>query len=190
MKEIKVLYHEDIPELDFIGGYGFSNAIDLYTAEDITIEAGEFALINLGVSIKLPEGYGAKLFPRSGTFKKYGLIQTNSVGIIDNTYSSKEDIYKMPVFKLLDKRDIIKTVLDVSILVNEIDGEDERFNDYDSVLNYLVERIALNNVFIPKGTRLCQMEVKPLMENLNIIKASEEQFTDVKRGGFGEGTGV
>ncbi|MGL5713198.1 dUTP diphosphatase [Cetobacterium sp.] len=190
MKEIKVLYHEEMPELDFIGGYGFSNAIDLYTAEDITIEAGESAMISLGVSIKLPEGYGAKIFPRSGTFKKYGLIQTNSVGIIDNTYSSKDDIYKMPVAKLVTKKDIIKSILDISCFIGNMDSDDEELNNYDYVLDTLVNNIEFNKTFIPKGTRLCQMEVRPTMEKINIVKASVEEFTDVKRGGFGEGTGV
>lgn len=190
MKEIKVLYHTDSPELDFIGGYGHSNAIDLYTAEDITIEAGTKALISLGISVKLPEGHGAYIVPRSGTFKKYGLIQTNSRGIIDNTFSSKEDIYCMPVFKLLTKKDMIKSILDVSILVNNIDEENRELNNYDTILDYLTETIELSETFIPKGTRLCQMEVFPLMEKMNIVKASEEQFTDVKRGGFGEGTGI
>lgn len=190
MKEIKVLYHVENPELDFIGGYGNSNAIDLYTAEDIEIEAGTYALISLGISVKLPPNHGAYIVPRSGTFKKYGLIQTNSRGIIDNTYSSKDDVYCMPVFKLLTKKDIVKTVLDISCIVNEFDDNDEQLNDYEYVLNALNNTVQLGITFIPKGTRLCQMEVFPLMEKMTITKASIEEFTDKKRGGFGEGTGL
>ena len=50
--------------------------------------------------MRLPDGYEAHLVPRSGTFKKYGLIQTNSIGIIDNSYSGNNDIWKMPVYAL------------------------------------------------------------------------------------------
>ena len=44
--------------------------------------------------MKLPEGYKADIIPRSGTFGKYGIIQTNSDGRIDTNYSSKEDTWK------------------------------------------------------------------------------------------------
>ena len=54
--------------------------------------------------MQLPEGYEAHILPRSSTFKKYGIIQTNSKGIIDNSYSSDKDEWKMPV---LATRDIV-----------------------------------------------------------------------------------
>ena len=53
-------------------------------------------LIPLGVCMELPKGYEAIVIPRSSTFKKYGLIQTNSVGLIDNSYSSEKDEWKFP----------------------------------------------------------------------------------------------
>ena len=58
------------------------------------LKAGQYAMIPLGVAMKLPEGYEAHIAPRSSTFKNYGLIQTNSIGIVDNSYSSDKDIYK------------------------------------------------------------------------------------------------
>lgn len=60
--------------------------IDLRVAEDITLETGEFKLIPLGVAMMLPKGYEALMIPRSSTFKKYGIIQANSVGLIDEAY--------------------------------------------------------------------------------------------------------
>ena len=36
--------------------------------------------------MELPKGYEAHIVPRSSTFKNYGIIQTNSVGIIDADY--------------------------------------------------------------------------------------------------------
>lgn len=54
-------------------------------------------LLPLGVCMEMPDGFEGYLLPRSSTFKKYGLIQTNSMGIIDNSYKSNEDEWKMSV---------------------------------------------------------------------------------------------
>ena len=60
--------------------------VDLRAAEDVTIKKGECAIIPLGVAMELPEGYEAYIAPRSSTFKKFGLLCANSIGIIDNSY--------------------------------------------------------------------------------------------------------
>lgn len=90
----------DVPkfvnELEYIDGK--SDWIDLRASEDVHIRKGEFALIPLGVAMKLPEGYEAIIAPRSSTFKNYGIIQTNSIGIIDNTYCGDNDMWRMPVY--------------------------------------------------------------------------------------------
>lgn len=75
-----------------------SDWIDLRAAEDVWIPEGESALIDLGISVELPEGYEAHIVPRSSTFKHYGLTQPNHVGIIDNSYCSNEDRWKWLVF--------------------------------------------------------------------------------------------
>lgn len=69
---------------------------DLAIAEDVFIEEGSYREISLGVAIELPNGYEAYVIPRSSTFKKYGLIQTNSIGLIDNSYCGNNDIWKFP----------------------------------------------------------------------------------------------
>lgn len=71
---------------------------DLRSAYDVNLKPGDFAFIDLGVSIQVPSGYEAILTPRSSTFKNYGIIQTNSIGVIDETYSGEEDVWKMPVY--------------------------------------------------------------------------------------------
>ena len=76
--------------------------IDLYAAETVELKQGEHKLIHLGVAMKLPEGYEAHLVPRSSTFKKWGIIQANHVGIIDNSYSGPEDWWKMSVIAMRD----------------------------------------------------------------------------------------
>ena len=101
METIKIKYHSDaIDKLDYIDGK--SDWIDLRAAEEVEFKAGEFKLINLGVSMKLPEGYEAHVAPRSATFKNFGLLQANSIGIIDNSYSSDEDIWRWPALAMRD----------------------------------------------------------------------------------------
>lgn len=76
--------------------------IDLRAAEHIEMEAGEYRLIPLGVGMILPEGFEAHVLPRSSTFKKYGVIQVNSMGIIDNSYSGDADQWMLPVLAMRD----------------------------------------------------------------------------------------
>lgn len=76
--------------------------IDLRSAIDISLKKGDFALIPLGVGMVLPDGYEAHIVPRSSTFKNWKIIQTNSVGIIDNSYSGENDQWMMPVYAVED----------------------------------------------------------------------------------------
>ena len=85
MKKIEIKYFSDeIEKLRYIDGK--SDWIDLRASEDVVLKKGEFKLIPLGIAMKLPEGYEAHVVPRSSTFKNFGVIMTNSVGIIDNLY--------------------------------------------------------------------------------------------------------
>ena len=79
-----------------------SDWYDLRAAESISIKKGEFKLVPLGVAMKLPRGYEAHVVPRSSTFKNYGIIQTNGVGIIDNSYCGDNDQWFMPVYATRD----------------------------------------------------------------------------------------
>ena len=100
MNIIKVKYHnanieqiKEIPE---------GNWIDLRASVTVELKAGDYSIIPLGVSIKLPDGYEGHLAPRSSTFKNWGIIQTNSVGVIDNSYCGENDIWGMPVYATRD----------------------------------------------------------------------------------------
>ena len=94
LKTIKIKYHN--PNIDKIEKISTGDWIDLRSAETVELKAGEFKLISLGVSMKLPEGYEAHVVPRSSTFKNFGITQTNNIGIIDNSYSGTNDIWKFP----------------------------------------------------------------------------------------------
>ena len=101
MPQIRIKYFTDaIERLTYIDGK--SDWIDLRASEEVTLKAGEFCLIPLGVAMELPEGYEAHVVPRSSTFKNYGIIQTNSCGIIDGTYCGDDDMGRMPVYAARD----------------------------------------------------------------------------------------
>ena len=80
--DIRIKYFEGASELEEIK---IGDWIDCYSREDVIIPKNEFALVKLGFAMEIPEGYEGHLAPRSSTFKKWGVIQTNSVGVIDNS---------------------------------------------------------------------------------------------------------
>ena len=101
MEKIRIQYLDDtIERLCYIDGK--SDWIDLRAAEDVELKAGEFRLIHLGVAMQLPAGYEAHIVPRSSTFKNFGILQTNHMGVIDETYCGPEDWWRMPVYAVRD----------------------------------------------------------------------------------------
>lgn len=98
METIKIVYHnKNIEKLTKIE---VGDWIDLRAAETVHMFAEDFKLISLGISMKLPEGYEAHVAPRSSTFKNFGILQTNSIGVIDNSYSGTNDIWKFPALAM------------------------------------------------------------------------------------------
>ena len=103
MINLKVKYFsEDIEKLRYIDGK--SDWIDLRSAADVELEAAEFKLIPLGIAIELPHGYEAHVVPRSSTFKNFGVLQVNSMGVIDETYCGDNDQWFMPVLAVRDTK--------------------------------------------------------------------------------------
>lgn len=101
METIRIKYFSDeIERLRYIDGK--SDWIDLRASKRVELKKGDYKLIPLGVAMQLPEGYEAHVVPRSSTFKTYGVIQTNSCGVIDGSYCGDEDIWKMPVYATRD----------------------------------------------------------------------------------------
>ena len=100
---LQICYHNrDLEKLTYIDGK--SDWIDLRAAEDVVLKKGEFALISLGISVRLPDGYEAIIAPRSSTFKRFGILQANSLGVIDESYGkeSSEDIWRFPALAWRD----------------------------------------------------------------------------------------
>lgn len=97
--EIKIKYHSGMEQWP-IEEYDKGDWIDLRAAEDVTLVKFQSAMISLGVSMQLPEGYHAQLLPRSSTFKNFGIIMANSMGIIDNSYCGDNDIWHFPAIAM------------------------------------------------------------------------------------------
>ena len=98
--DIKIKYFTD--EIERIAPISKGDWIDLRAAKTTELKAGEWALIPLGVAMELPAGYEAHVAPRSSTFKNFGIIQTNSIGIIDNSYCGDNDQWFFPALAIRD----------------------------------------------------------------------------------------
>lgn len=102
MVDVKIKYFDkDLIKVEKIDK---GDWIDLRSAETVELKVGEFKLIPLGVAMELPEGYEAHVVPRSSTFKKWGIIETNSMGIIDESYKGDNDQWFFPAYALRDTK--------------------------------------------------------------------------------------
>lgn len=98
--KIKIKYLDD--SIQKISAISKGDWIDLRAAETVSLKKGEFRLIPLGVAMQLPEGWEAHVLPRSSTFKNFGIIQANSMGVIDNSYCGDNDWWFYPAIALRD----------------------------------------------------------------------------------------
>lgn len=132
MEIIKVNTHGNkLPEAIENGDW-----IDLRSAETVTMDVGEYRVISLGISMKLPDGYEAHVLPRSSTFKKWGILLVNGMGIIDNSYCGDNDIWGFPALAMrrtkIHEGDricqfrIMKKQPDVEFIKVESTGEKDR----------------------------------------------------------------
>lgn len=157
MEKIKIVYHDGVKPIEKLS---MGDWIDLRSAEDVFIPLNGFELISLGVSMQLPEGYEAHVVPRSSTFKKWGIIQTNHMGVIDNSYCGTNDIWRFPAF-CLEERDTL----------------DDPSGEADSLLG----------TWIHKDDRICQFRIVKKQPEIEFEVV--EELSDTDRGGFGS-TGV
>lgn len=100
MNTIKIKYLSN--EIEKIEKITVGDWIDLRCAKETILKAGEFSLIPLGVAMQLPKGYEALMVPRSSTFKHFCIIQTNSMGVIDESYRGDNDQWHFPAYAMRD----------------------------------------------------------------------------------------
>lgn len=157
--------------------------IDLRAVKSYKIKKGTNCLVNLGIAMQLPEGYEGQILPRSSTFKNYGVILCNSMGIIDNSYKGETDWWMANLY-------CIKPNINDDILV---DSDDPKWLTklYKSNLGKKILKKFFKKTWeahtytqINKGDRLCQFRIT---KNMPKIIFNETDFNkDIKsRGGFG-----
>ena len=154
MKDIPIRYLDGAKEL-VINPKG--NCIDVYAYEDMFIPYMGYAMINLGFAMQLPEGKIAKLYPRSSTFKTWGLIQTNHTGIIDESYCGNDDIWHLPVQCTMPKQ-----------------VEKVKINGH---------KVTVAGTWVKKDDKIAQFEIVNAMEMPTFKKV--EDLGNYNRGGFG-----
>lgn len=157
--------------------------IDLRAVKSYKIKKGTNCLVNLGIAMQLPEGYEGQILPRSSTFKNYGVILCNSMGIIDNSYRGETDWWMANLY-------CIKPNINDDILV---DSDDPKWliklyksNLGKKILKKFFKKTWESHTYtqINKGDRLCQFRIT---KNMPKIIFNETDFNkDIKsRGGFG-----
>ncbi|GFP74894.1 dUTP diphosphatase [Clostridium fungisolvens] len=157
--KIRIKYFEGATKLKKIEK---GNWVDVYANKDVFIKVGERAMIPLGFALELPQGWEAHLAPRSSTFKTWGIIQTNSVGVVDDTYIGDNDQWHMPVYCLQGKHleKYSEVLSDESLCEMESEG-----------------------TWIKSGDKIGQFRIMEVMPELEFEEV--ESFGNSDRGGFG-----
>ena len=153
--------------------------IDLYCAEETIVRRGEFALVPLGLAMQLPKGYEAYIAPRSATFKNWGVIQTNSIGIVDETYCGDNDQWLWPCYCLKPNSEVVMP-----------------HDDDPKLFKWLVKRGSkwawrlfpdlyeeCRCTVIKAGDKICQFRIMHHMQEIAFIE--KETLGNKDRGGHG-----
>lgn len=152
--KIRIKYFDGATKLKVIEK---GNWIDVYANEDVFVPLGQLKMIPLGFALELPTGWEGHLAPRSSTFKSWGVIQTNSVGVVDDTYIGDNDQWHMPVYCLKAKEVISKD------------------SEYDGA--------RLVGTWIRKGDKIGQFRIMEVMPKIELEEVNS--FGNADRGGFG-----
>lgn len=163
------------------------NWIDVYSREDVFVPSGEQRLIPLGFALELPQGWEGHLAPRSSTFKKWGIIQTNHVGVVDDTYIGDNDEWMMPVYCLKGRDYEYEYESLTKYLDNNIDTwiQSELLNG-NLIHTNTNTGVVKNNrlgIWIHKGDKIGQFRVMEVMPELEFEEV--ELFGNKNRKGFG-----
>ena len=99
--KLKIKYHvKELEKLRYIDGK--SDWIDLRVAENVSMKQGEYRLISMGSSVVIPKGYEMLIVPRSSAYKNFGILQTNAMGVVDESFCGDNDIIHMPILAMRD----------------------------------------------------------------------------------------
>ena len=99
--KLKIKYHvKELEKLRYIDGK--SDWIDLRVAVNVSMKQGEYRLISMGISVEIPKGYEMLIVPRSSAYKNFGILQTNAMGVVDESFCGDNDIIHMPILAMRD----------------------------------------------------------------------------------------
>ena len=161
--KMRIKYFDGAKKLEKISK---GNWIDVYANKDVFVPEGERAMIPLGFALELPQGWEGHLAPRSSTFKTWGVIQTNSVGVVDDTYIGDNDQWHMPVYCLQGKDTNIIEVYDESI--TDLSGN-----------KYKIKK-EIKGTWIHKGDKIGQFRIMEVMPEIEFEEV--EVFGNADRG--------
>ena len=162
--KIRIKYFNDAKRMQKIAK---GNWIDIYANKDMFIPEGQRAMIPLGFALELPVGYEGHLAPRSSTFKTWGIIQTNSVGVVDDTYIGDNDQWYLPVYCLMAKE-----------YADKVEDTYYELNESTEVKGEKVK-----GTWIHKGDKVAQFRIMEVQPNFEFDEV--ESFGNADRGGFG-----
>ena len=154
MMNLNIKYFEGATKMEKISK---GNWIDVYANKDVFVPYMGYAMIPLGFALELPKGYEGYLLPRSSTFKTWGIIQTNSQGVVDDTYIGDNDQWHFPC-----QCTMAKTTEKIMV-----EGH----------------KVTMMGTWIKKGDKIGQFRIQKAMPDLefNIVDRLENE----DRGGFG-----
>lgn len=182
--KLRIKYFEGATKLKKISK---GNWIDVYSREDIFVPMGEQRLIPLGFALELPEWWEGHLAPRSSTFKTWGVIQTNSIGVVDDSYIGDNDEWMMPVYCLKGRDYEYEYEGLTKYLDNNIDTWIQSELPNGNLIHTNTKtRVVKNNrlgTWIHKGDKIGQFRIMETMPEL--VFEEVESFGNSDRGGFG-----
>lgn len=163
------------------------NWIDVYSNKDVFVPEEERVMIPLGFALELPSGWEGHLAPRSSTFKTWGVIQTNSVGVVDDTYIGDNDQWHMPIY-CLQGRDY---EYDYENLIEYLDGDICGWIQKELPNGNLIhvnkktgfQKINRKGTWIKRGDKIAQFRIMEVMPAIEFEEV--ESFGNTDRKGFG-----
>ena len=180
---VRIKYFEGATKLQKIVK---GNWIDVYARKDVFVPTGERAMIPLGFALELPQGWEGHLAPRSSTFKTWGIIQTNSVGVVDDSYIGDNDEWHMPVYCLTGKEGYCDKGRIAEIMATNYKDIDISYTDKN--ITYSINEgkdyfVDIKGTWIHRGDKIGQFRIMEVMPEIEFEEV--ESFGNADRGGFG-----
>lgn len=187
--KMRIKYFEGATKLQKITK---GNWIDVYANKDVFVPINERAMIPLGFALELPKGWEGHIVPRSSTFKTWGVIQTNSFGVIDDTYIGDGDEWNIPVYCLQSKeyefteeevKAKIGTISTIKHKNNNIIYSSIRDDENDFKKCITINLVSREGTWIRKGDKIGQFRIMEVMPQIEFEET--DNFGNEDRGGFG-----